>query len=616
MFNVVEKNQKVVKGILIAVTATFVVWGMGNYLNMSSDGFVAKVGSVKIYSQDVDRAVAQQQDANPKATINRQDVLFGLVNRQLLLNSIKDQGMSVDVSQLQDYILQIPAFQTNDKFDVNKYKEFLQSRSITADQFQQQLSEQLLLNQVVDFYNSSYFTPESFDAKFSQLLSKERTVYAHVFNLEDYMSKVNVTESQAMAVYQANQAQFVSPASYKLQYITLSANDLLGSIAVSDQEINSYISTHPATAQNEQVDVSHILFAVPQDADQKTIDAIQAKAQKVLASARANPDNFAKLATAYSQDPGSAKNGGELGYITKGTMVKQFEDAAFSMKVGQISGLVRTQYGFHILKLNATKGNDEVSLKADAVTQLKKQKAAQAMQLEVAKIGDIAYNQPNSLDAVAKSAGVAVISSDWIAANSKEGLLANPKIVAALAKDDVIKNRHNSEVIDMGDGSYIVIRVADYKAQSILAFADVKANIMQQLKNQEAAKLSAQAGANALQQLQSGKSVDLSYGSVMKLNLLSSSTDASQQAIKQIFGVKLDMAPAYTGVINDHGEYVVYKITGETLDSDLIAQNQKILSQLQAQYAMLGLNTNLLYLKDKYTIKINNPMTVQTQQQQ
>mgnify|MGYP000284702247 CR=1 FL=1 len=163
MFHLVDKNQKLVKWIMIAVIASFVVWGIGGYLGMSGDdGYLAKVGSHKIYSKDLDQAMNQEQQQNN----DKMQVLFGLINRQLLLNSFEDNRLTVTKDQLQQEIAKIPAFQTNGQFDLKKYEEFLSQRMISAEQFQEDIKQQILLTEFLDFFKGSYFDSSLFDKNF------------------------------------------------------------------------------------------------------------------------------------------------------------------------------------------------------------------------------------------------------------------------------------------------------------------------------------------------------------------------------------------------------------------------------------------------------------------
>jgi len=173
MFNTVEKHQKIVKGIMGFLVVAFTLWGIGGYLgSMSDDGYVAKIGSNKIYPRDIDNAMTD----NPQPNQNKMQVLYGLINRQVLLNHIDDTNQSVTKTQLQDNIAKIPLFQKNGQFDLSLYKDFLQEKMLSAEDFQANVAKQILLKQDIDFFKNSYFTSRDFNQKFVEMLSRERNV--------------------------------------------------------------------------------------------------------------------------------------------------------------------------------------------------------------------------------------------------------------------------------------------------------------------------------------------------------------------------------------------------------------------------------------------------------
>lgn len=597
MFNIIERHPKVVKGIMIAITATFVVWGISGYLGMTGDdGYVAKVGSSKIYSQDIDRAM----DQNPGQNQDKMQILFGLINRQLLINSLDDEHMSVTTAQLQQEIAQIPMFQTNGKFDVNKYETFLKQQYTTSNKFEQQIQQQILINEMLDFFKSSYFSSNTFQNKFVELLSRERNVSQYVVDAKQFYNQINPSESTINGYYQQNIAQYTIPAQAKFQYVQLSADTLAQTIKVSESQINQYLQAHPNAGNNEQVDASHILFTVPANATQQEKDQIKAKAEAVLTQVRANPAKFAELAKQYSQDPGSAQNGGDLGYFGKGVMVPQFESVAFTLKKGQISGLVQTQFGYHIIRVNNIKGNDVNAARQYAQTQLQKQLAQQQVQPDVDQLNDITYNQPNSLDPVTKKLGLPVQSTDWVAQNTKQGIFANPKLAAIAFAQNQIKSKQNSEVVDMGDGSYVVLRVVDYKPSRIQPLPEVQAGIITTLKSQQAAQMASAMGQQQLAQVQQGK-LKLNFSNPVNVSLLGQDKTIDPMAVKQIFSVPAQF-PAYTGAVNKNGDFVIYQINSQSVDKALDAQNQKIVGQLADQYSMMNLNAYVAALRSDYKV--------------
>ena len=597
MFNVIEKHQKAVKGLLMAITATFVVWGVSGYLGMAGDdGYVAKVGNKKIYQRDIDQAIDQSQGQQQ----DNMQVLFGLVNRQLLINALQDNHMTATDEQLRTAIAAIPAFQTNGQFDATKYEDFLKQQYMTPAKFQDVIAQQVVIEQMLDFFKSSYFTSNKFESQFIQLLSRERNVTQYVVSPSQFMDKINISESDITAFYQQHIQTYTLPEEVKLQYIQLSAADIAKTITISDSDIDSYMQAHPDVGSTKEVDVSHILFSVPSDATATQKAEIKAKAEGVLAQIKANPTEFAALATKYSQDPGSAAKGGELGYFGKGVMVPAFESTAFSLKQGQVSGLVETQFGYHILKLNAMRGGDVASAKSAAKQVLQKQKAQQELQKSVDKLNDLTYNNPNNLDVAAKDLNLSLQSSDWLFKNESGTVLANPKIVQAIFTDDVMKSHHNSEVVDLGDGSYFVARIVDYKGATTKALSSVRDNIATQLKQQQAAQMASSTGQQELQNVQSGK-IKLSFTNPTSVSLLGDNPSVDPASVQQIFAAPKTF-PSYAGAVNKDGAFVIYQVSSEKEDPQLAAQNQKIIANMNSEYSMMSLNAYVGSLRNQYDV--------------
>lgn len=611
MFNLVEKNQALVKGIMIAVIATFILWGIGGYLGMGSDdGYVAKVGDNKIYTRDIDNAMGE----NPQNT-DKMQVLFSLINRQLLINSFDTFHMVATSKQLQQQIANIPLFLDNGKFSLKKYQDFLTQRLMTATQFQDQVSKQILLEQTVDFFKSTYTSSSVFDKQFVKLLSRQRNVSTYTIDPQIFYKDINVSTKEIDSYYQQNIAKFTLPEEAKVQYLILSAENIAKNIKPSDAEIAKYLADHKAAAA--QIDVSHILLTVPADANSEAKAKIKAQAEKILAEVKANPSKFAALAEKYSQDPISAKNGGDLGYFGKGVMTKPFEDAAFGLKPGQISGIVETQYGYHILKLNNIKGSDSASLKTTAIDSIQKQQSTILLQKQLEQLNDLTYNKPTSLEPAAKKLGLSLLVSGWVKKGTASGEFANPKVQQAIFTKDVITNHNNSEVVALNNNSYGVYRIIGYKASQIEPLDSVKDQIISQIKQKQASTMAASEGQKDISQLQNGK-LKLNFDTAQDVTLLGQSKDINPAAVKQIFSVPLAKTPAYTGSINDKGAFVIYKINSENVDPKLNTQNLTMLNQLNQNNAMLDLDGYLGYLRTKYPVSYKierlNQNTQQPQQ--
>jgi peptidyl-prolyl cis-trans isomerase D len=597
MFNIVEKNQKLVKGIMIFITATFVLWGIGGYLGGSGDdGYVAKVGSQKIYTTDIDRAI----DQNPQNT-DKMQVLFGLINRQLLINNINDYHMIATKDQLQKQIASIPQFQeSNSQFSLQKYQDFLRTQFMSAEQFQTNIGQQILLNEYVALFKDSYFSSSLFDKQFANLLSRERKISSYTVNISQFYNKASPTDAQISDFYQQNIAKFTQPERVKLQYLDLDAASIARNIQISDKDIDNYLAKNHISG--EQIDASHILIELPANADAKTKEATHEKALKILAKAKQNPKDFANLARQYSDDSGSKSNGGDLGYFGKGVMEKPFEYTAFSLKTGQISNLVETKYGFHIIKLNAIKGNSKAEIRSLALSQLQKQQAGNVLQKDLDKLNEITYNQPSSLDPAAKALGITIqTTTNWVNKGDPTGKFASAKSQTAIFNPEVISKHHNSEVVDLGNGSYRVYHVTEHESSVVPTLDKLKDQISQQLKTGTASSLASNDGQQKILELQQGK-LSLNFTNPDKVNLLSQNENISANAIKQIFGTNITKLPAYTGSLDRQGNFVIYKISGEEIDSKLDTQNQQNVKDLGSSDSSLIFGAYLGTLRSKYDV--------------
>lgn len=609
MFHIVENNQKLVKGILIAVTGAFVVFGIGNYLDFdSNDGYVAKVGGHKIYSQDIDNATDSSQ-AQPSS---KEQTLAGLVSRQVLLSDFENKKLAITKDQLQAAIMAMPEFQESGTgFSVAKYQAFLHKNLMSANKLEGLITQQELIKNTVGFYKDSFFVSSKYTDGLAHYLAAQRNVASYVVSLDAAAQNVKVSDAEIKDFYQKNQASFTTPEQVKLQYIKLSANDIAKSITVSDDDINKYIAEHGSVTNNAQVDASHILLAFPQNATDAQKAQTKAAAEKVLAEVKANPTQFAELATKYSQDPGSAAKGGELGFFGKGMMVKSFEDKAFSMKKGEISNLVETPYGYHIIKVNAIKGNDVASVRSDAKDAIAKKMAMTSLQKTVDQLNDITYSSANSLDPAAKKLNLSVQTSDYVTKGATSGDFANPKLQTAIFSKDVIQDKHNSEVIDLGNGTYIVARALDYKPSGLKKLDDVKVEITKNLQQQKAATQVNADGAAKLAQVQAGKST-LSFSNAKDLPLMGDK-DVSADMTKQIFSAPAKF-PTYVGGNDAKGNYIIYKINGQSFDKSKEVENQKMVSSFAEQGSNNMLGAYIAELKDKYKVTYNKTAMEQLNQ--
>jgi len=605
MFDFVQNNKIAIQVILGAVALTFVGFGVGSYTSAVDDPFLVKVGSVKIYKRDLDRVLEGQ----PSDAATRQQAMEDLVRRELLLAAAKDNGAVVTPEQLRKAISAIPDLQDNGQFSAERYKAFLAARNMTPEAFEARISRDLLLQgQVGQFANTS-FVSRSLVGSLGAMMAEERQLRPLLLRPADFASQVKTDDAALKAFYDANSKRFRAPEMVKLDYVVLSPQVVANGQTISDAELKQYYEQHKADLGGEQRRASHILLTVPKDAKPADKAKIKAEAEALLKQLRADPSRFAELAKAKSQDPGSAANGGDLGFFAPGTMVKPFDDVVFHMQPGKISEVVETEFGYHIIKLDEIKQQDFDALKPQIEAKLKQQKAASLLRSMSDKLGEVAYQQADSLKGVQDALKLEVKHSDWLSRNkpAADALLSNPKVLEAAFSDDVLKKKHNSEPLDVGGGTLLVVRVADHQPEHQLKLDEVRDAIKAELIASEGAKLVEKQGQALLAQLKAGKGIDSQkWGEAITVSRRNPGTMPSAD-VRAVFALPASPLPAFAGSKHDNGDYVIYQVGKVAQGSPVTDEERGQLGDALGQMTARGqLGAYLETLRQKYPIKMGS----------
>ncbi|MDP2706942.1 MAG: peptidylprolyl isomerase, partial [Burkholderiales bacterium] len=277
--------------------------------------------------------------------------------------------------------------------------------------------------------------------------------------------------------------------------------------------------------------------------------------------ARKNPAGFAELAGKNSQDPGSAANGGDLGFFPRGVMTKPFDDAVFQMKAGEIAGPVESEFGYHVIRLTAVRGRGLEEVKQQVALDLKRQKAARKFSELGEQFNNLVFEQGESLKPAADALKLAIQSSSWVSRSGSENkLLNNQKLLQAVFADDAIRNKRNSEVVDVGNNTLVAARVVEYKPASVRAFEEVSAGITKRLTLQQAAQLAAARGRELLAKLRQGESAAVAWSEPKRISREKAQGYAGPVLVG-VFKADVRKLPAYAGIENERGEFVLLKIT-------------------------------------------------------
>ena len=559
------------KVILALITIPFALFGIDSYLNQAGrDVAIAKVNGDKISIQEYSNAIENvrnrmQADGKVDAAMLdspqlKQSVLDGLITRRLVNAEIHKANFRISDEQLSQHILGMPEFQENGKFSEDIYQKTLAQNKMTATKFENDRRSELLTQQARDGLAALVSVPKGVAEQTLQFAYQQREVSAAEIKTAQFISQVKVTPEQVKAYYDLHKDKFVVPEQVKLEFAMLSAASFVAQMKVDDKEIKDFYDANSAKFQgDEQRHASHILIS--RGTSDKDKAAAKAKAADILAQLRKAPKSFEALAMKYSQDPSGAK-GGDLGSFGRGAMVKPFENAVFGMKVGQISDLVESEFGYHIIRLDGITGQNTTfdSMKLQIKGELSWQKA-QAKYAELADdFSNTVYEQSGSLKPAADKFNIQLQTSGWLSRDDGAKFFKNEKLMNSVFSDTVLKEKRNTEAIEVSPNNMMSARVVDYKASAPRSFDEVKGGIEAVLKLEQAVKLAANKGAAALAKLKAGDAgKDLEWITPVTVDR-KNAQGLTDIMMNQVFKMDASKLPAYTGFVNGKTSYTIVKI--------------------------------------------------------
>ena len=580
MFEFIRNNKRWMYGILLLlIVPSFVFVGMESYQSNDAANNVATVGGEKITQQEWEDAQRRQIDQarqmmgaqfdqkmfeSPEA---KKAILNNLVGERAIGAEIARSHMNVSDATLQKTIMDIQQFRQPDGgFDMEGYKAALAAQGMTPAMFDQRLRRDLTIQQLTGSIQATAFAPRSVSTRLSDINDQEREVQEVLFPLATYLPQVKVTDAMVKAYYDKNAPLFQIPEQIKAEYVVFNAATVEGQVQVSDAEVADFYNKNLKNYTTpEQRSASHILITVAQGAKAADQAAAKAKAEAVLAQVRAAPANFAAIAKANSQDPGSAQSGGDLGVVEKGLFVKSVEDAIYALKEGETSGLVQSEFGWHIIKVNAIKPASQKSLDAareQIAGDLKKQKMA-AKYTELAGVfSETAYDQSDSLKPVADKLKLQVQTADNLTRTPNPALgdapFNNAKFLTALFATDAVKNKRNTEAVEVAPSVLVAGRVVEFRPAVKRPLADVEAQIRQRVTLEEAGRLARQAGEAKLAAAKAAGDAT-GFGAATSVSRTKQPT-INQPAAIAVLKADVTKLPAYVGVEVPGQGYGVYRI--------------------------------------------------------
>ncbi|HEY0720229.1 MAG TPA: SurA N-terminal domain-containing protein [Gammaproteobacteria bacterium] len=484
-----------------AIIATFALFGIEQYIRSGSKSNVATVNGEEISQARLQEAYqAQRQrlqqmfgenfnpEMFPEARMKEQ-ILDELIKQELLIQAAADNGLRIGDEQLAGMIREVPQFQRDGKFSQAAYEQAVRSLGQSVAFFEERARRELLAQQLQAAVMGSEFATAGEELGLMQLRKQTRDVGFMALPASNYEKDVTVSEDEIGRYYQENASRYVVPEQIAVDYIELNAQTMATGITVSEQEIaERYESQKINYRTPDERKARHILIRVAKDADEKSVAEAKNKIE-ALAQRIAKGESFAEVAKANSQDPGSAQQGGDLGFFGRGVMDPAFESAVFALKKGEISQPVRSAFGFHLIQLDDIRGGDTKPLSEvhnQIAAEIRQEQAEQKFFELAGKLGNIVYEHPDTLEEASNQLGLPLQQSPVFARSGGPGIAANPKVVTAAFSDKVLKDGENSEVIEVNDKHLVVVHLREHTPEKSRALEEVKAEITAQLKKNKA----------------------------------------------------------------------------------------------------------------------------------
>ena len=630
MFDFVRKHTKIMMFVMfLLIIPSFVLFGIDGYNNMGDKGeSVARVGGVDIsqgewdaaHKSETDRLRASMPNLDPKLLDSpeaRYATLERLVRDRVLSQAVEAIRLTTSDSRLARELQENPTIaalsRPDGSLDMDRYRQLVASQGLTPEGFEARVRQDLSIRQVEAAVTATALTPAAIADVSLNAFFERREVQFVNFAAADFAAKVSPTEADIEAFYKANATLFQAPEQASIEYLLLDLEAVKKGIIISEPDLKSYYDQNAARLSGaEERRASHILINAAKDAPSSDRQKAKARAQELLELVRKAPDSFGELAKKNSQDSGSAANGGDLDFFARGAMVKPFEEAAFAMKKGDISEIVESDFGFHIIKLTDVKvplQRSFAELRAGIEADLKAQQAQRQFAESAEAFTNGVYEQSDSLKPVADKLKLEIKVVDKLARQASpgvSGVLANPKFLAAVFAPDTVEKKRNTEAIEIGPNQLAAGRIVKHTPARTLPLVDVAPAVRERVVAARASELAKKEGAEKLAAWKAVPDSALMPASVVV------SRDQAQNVppamLKAILRAETKTLPSFIGVDLGPQGYAVARINKVTARP---APAEAAAKQDRSQYAQwwTGAEGQAYYavLKERFKVEMRAP---------
>jgi peptidyl-prolyl cis-trans isomerase D len=614
-----------------ALILAFALWGIQSYFSPSVSEGIAKVNGEPITAGQLQNAVQVYQarlramlgkNYDPKMFTNesvKNTVIQSLINESVLAQAADKAGYRIGDAELSSEIRGRKEFQRNGVFDESLYEELLRNQGMSPARFEHDLRRALLVDQLSGGVQETSLVTDQEVRDVVRLKDQQRDLGYFIIPAARFTADIKVDDAAVKAKYEKDASRFSVPEQISVDYLDLSVDDLAKDIHPSEADLRKYYDDHAGDfGTDETRHASHILIAVPKDADDKTVAAARAKAEDVLKKVH-DGQSFAELAKKYSDDPGSAKQGGDLGYFGRGTMDPAFEKAVFALSPGQVSDVVRSAFGFHIIKLldikaGKTKTFEQVRDQIDR--DYTRHQAEDRFYNMSEKLENLTYEHPDTLQNAADALGMKIQSTGFFTRSSANGneLATHPEVRQAAFEDDVLNNNYNSLPVEVSPTRTVVLRKKAYKASSEKPLSEVENQIRAEIASEKAGEQAQALGQTLIKRLRAGDD-PAALAKEYKLTwerpgfITRNETKVTQALVQDVFKqAEPGAKPEVKGLPLSLGNYAVYAVyavkpgdVSTMKEADLKALKQSLTSNAgNAEFQMI-----LKSHKEHAEIKIN-----------
>jgi len=599
----------------------FALWGLNEYVGGGTEIAAAEVNGQEIsqgllqetYYRQRQRLQQMFGDQLPEELFSeasmKKQLLQQLIEAEVVLQSTLSSKMRVGNDQLVATIRSIDAFKESGQFSNELYEQVLRTQGMTPGSFESRLRRDLMLQQYRGGIEESEFATTTEFKLVTKLNQQQRHINYMTVPISKFSGSDSVSEDEIQSYYNSNQSRYRTPELVKVSYIELKQDAIASKIAIDESILKERYESQLINYKTpEERRARHILLAGDDDA--------KAKQDADAAMARVNSgESFEQLAQELSQDPGSASQGGDLGFFGRGLMDKAFEDAAYQLKIGEVSSVIKSEFGYHIIKLEEIRGGETKSftdVKGDILAEVQQERAEQSFYDQAELLANLTYEQPDTLQAASEQLQLKVQQTPLFGESGGQGIAKNSKFARAAFSEDVLQRGNNSEVIELSRSHLVVLRLDEHQPEGVKPLDIVRESIEKQLLKDRAEESALSYAESLLERIQGGDTLE-SLATSEELSwkeatINRDSSDHDRAIVSAVFKMAHPQAGGSTRelVKLTSGDQVIISLNAvdSTISADAAADEKEVKS-LREGYAAAAYNSVVSQLRSEADIKIN-----------